>query len=435
MNRAILILALLFVAITAALLPSRLAVPPEITFSNDSGSYHRGALHLARSWFYSVDGVTATSGREPSYSLFLAGIYKVFGEGNRSAIFIAQATLYLASVLFFLKEFRSIGGKTATTIAGAFLLLSPSTFHSIFMVYREIFALSLFLLFIAMLFRATRMWSNWPLIIGAMFLGGFILTYISFMFLPLFLLPAFVFFRFRPFHIALLIGIPLLCLVAWGTRNARVSEWQLLNPVRSAAIWSMRAMHAEVQDPLDPLRCVWVEYVSRDRSQEPAEGICRPETVRYTAWIEAFPKTIAGARALQRESYRHILRHLPMYLWGSLVWGMEYHFPFLNGWGRTYNIMVSIGALIIYSGILLFLWNIKKLWRKEYWFLVLPILYGTLLFSLTQGLPRYRMPTLFCYAAISAVGYAFLSTSRTSSSTPPGDSSTETFRGGDEEEK
>lgn len=274
------------------------------------------------------------------------------------------------------------------------------------MVYREILALSLFLLFVAMLLRYIRKRSLQSAFAGAACLGGLILTYISFMFFPLFLIPMFVLFRFRSSAISLLLGIPLLFLIAWGARNALVSEWQLLNPVRSAAIWSMRAMHAEAQDPLDPLRCVYVEYVSRDRSQEPETGLCRPEDVRAVAWREEFPKTIIGAHAMQKEAHRRILHHIPMYIWGSLVWSMEYHFPFLNGWGRVYNILVSIGAVIVHSGIAIFLWNIKKLWRREYWFLMLPILYGTLLFSLTQGLPRYRIPTLFCYAAIAAIGYA-----------------------------
>ena len=242
-------------------------------------------------------------------------------------------------------------------------------------------------------------------------MGYLIITYMSFMFFPLFILPALFFLRFRPTHIALLVIIPFFFLLAWGGRNALQSEWQLLNPSRAAATWGMRAIHAELQDPLDPLRCIWVEYVSRDLSQAP-DRICRPENMLPVEWMTAFPNTIAGSRTLQKEAHRRIFKNFPMYLWGTLIWSMEFHFPFLNGWGRFYNILACIGAIIIYTGCLISLVRIKKLWRHEYWLFLFPIFYGTALFSLTLALPRYRMPILFCYVTIAAIGYSSLNFKR-----------------------
>lgn len=399
--------AFLYLAISGALLPTRLALPPEITFSNDAGSYHLGAVHLARSGFYSVDGINPTHQREPGLSLFLAALYRLFGEGNRAAIFIAQTLLHLMGVLLFCREFRHVSSKSAAVIAGAFLLLLPPVFHSNFTVYRESLALSLFLLAATFLLSTKRTGSTSHAFLAGLSLGGVVLTYMSFMLLPLMLLPVLFFLRVRPMQIAIAIGLPLLFLLSWGARNAWHEEWVLVDPFPVAGILRMRAIHAEMQRPLDPLRCVWVEYVSRDRSQEPLpRGICRPEEVFDADWVKPYPQTIQEARLLQQESKRRIAQHLPMYLWQTVVWAAEYHFPFLNGWGFAFNVASSLGTLLIYGGCAIAIVRVRRLWRNEYLFFLLPILYGTASFSLMQAFPRYRMPTLFAYCAFAGIGYA-----------------------------
>jgi len=408
MKKAPLLLAIsisLFAGIFFALLPSRLAMPMTQTFSNDAVSYHEGAIHIARSGFYSRDGVTPTAGREPGYSFFLAGIYKIFGEGNRTAIYIAQALLHLVATLFFFSEFRRVAGERTALMAAGFLLLLPGIFHGFFTVYRESLALSLFLLTIASVFRTQRTMKVWNVVLSGMLFGILILTYIPLMFFPFFMGAGLWYMRFKKQDIAIIIILPLLFLLGWGIRNDIHGEWQLLNPFRSAGTWRMRAIHAEMQDPLDPLRCLYSEYISHDRSTVP-KGLCHPEDVLEVEWVEPFPETIPKVRALEREAKRRILHHLPMYLWGSSVWSIEYHLPFLNGWGFTYNLLESLGALLIYIGCGAFLLRAKKFWKREYILFILPILYGTTLFSLTQALPRYRVPIIFCYIAISAIGYA-----------------------------
>ena len=401
--------ALLYLAISGVLLPTRLALPPEITFNNDAGSYHLGAVHLARSGFYSVDGIHPTLQREPGLSLFLAALYRIFGEGNRTAIFIAQTLLHLLGVLLFCRELRLMSSKSAAVIAGIFLLLLPPVFHSNFTVYRESLALSLFLLAATFLLSTKRTGRFSHALLAGLFLGGVVLTYMSFMFLPIVLLPALFFLRVRPAHIAIAIGLPLLFRLSWGARNAWHEEWVLVDPFPVAGILRMRAIHAEMQRPLDPLRCVWVEYVSRDRSQEPLpRGICRPEEVLDVDWVKPYPQTIEEARLLQQESKRRIVRHLPMYLWGTVVWAAEYHFPFLNGWGFAFNVASSLGTLLVYGGCAIAIIRVRRLWRNEYLLFLLPILYGTASFSLMQAFPRYRMPTLFAYCALAGIGYASL---------------------------
>ena len=37
--------------------------------------------------------------------------------------------------------------------------------------------------------------------------------------------------------------------------------------------------------------------------------------------------------------------------------------------------------------------------------LLMLIAYSTVIYALTDGIPRYLMPTIFCYSALAAVGY------------------------------
>ena len=398
---------LLFLGITAVLLPSRLQEPAATSFANDSAEYHAGALNIARSGFYSVDGEFPMMGREPGYSLFLGALYTIFGEGNRVAIFLAQAILYLFSVLFFLPEFKKISGERAAVICGFLLLLHPPIFHMAFKVYRESLALSFALIFATFFLRALRTKEWLPIVLSGVSLGVLILTYFSFLLLPVALIPLLLFLRFPLKKGAMMIALPLLILCLWGMRNAAYGRFQFLTPHRTATVWAMRATQAEEQKFVDPASCLYSEYVTRSWPGMPRES-CRAEGFRYGSWISPFPQTDEEFRTLDRESKSRIVAHLPMYLFASVFWFIEYHLPYVNGWGILYNVLSILAELIAYAGIAIFFLRVRTCFRKIHLFFMMTALYGAALFSLMYAEPRYRMPTFFCYAALSSLGYASL---------------------------
>lgn len=395
----------LYLLITALLLPSRLAIDPDITFSNDSSSYHNGAIHIARSGFYSLDGIEPEIGREPGYSLFLAGLYVLFGEGNRIAIFLTQALLYLVATLLFLRELRHISSERAAMICGALLLFLPPVFHITLTVYRESVTLSL-ILFMSTAWLSLRLMPSLKMaaITGILF-GMLLLTYIPFMFFPFLLFGLCMYLRMQWQHVVTIFLISFTFLGAWGTRNEKYDEWTLLKTYRTAGIWAMRADQAETFGILDPFRCILSEYITR-RTPDHLKNHCHSGGFAHATWVSEFPDTAEGKIALEKEAKRRIFEHPLNYAWHTAINTLTYHLPYVNGWGFLYNVTAALGTVILYTGIITFLVHIRKLWNKEYLFFLILALYPAIIFSLTYPLPRYRMPTLFCYAAFASVGYA-----------------------------
>ncbi|HLC76296.1 MAG TPA: hypothetical protein VJB82_04250 [Candidatus Peribacterales bacterium] len=404
----LLVCSLLFICIWAALLPGMLALDPTITFGNDTSDYHGAALHIVREGFYSMDGIQPMMGREPGYSMFLGTLYFLFGEGNRIAIYGAQAMLYFAASLFFLREFRKLYGERTACIALMMLFLLPPVFYLIFKVYREGIALSFFMLFGALLLSLTRQPSI-PKAIGAgTALGAAILTYISFLFLPILLIASGYFMKIRMRYMVIMIAIPIIAVSGWGMRNAAYGDFRIMPIARAADVWTMRATQVTALAPLDPFHCIVSRYFTHQFDRVPA-NLCRPEgQFAYASWFPACMDEPEGARSCVRKAHAEIFRHFPTFVWQSLFWILEYHFPNVNGWGRIYNLLTAGAEILVYIGCGAFFLTLRKHWQRSSLLFLTIIFYGTSIFALTQSLPRYRMPTLFCYIAISAIGYAAL---------------------------
>ena len=61
--------------------------------------------------------------------------------------------------------------------------------------------------------------------------------------------------------------------------------------------------------------------------------------------------------------------------------------------------------VLIYVGMLFSLAS----WKNRFvWPLLVLIAYNTAVFSLTDATPRYLLPVIFCYMALSGIGYAKL---------------------------
>lgn len=402
-RRGALLFTAAFILIWFMLLPGRLAVPPSATFVDDASQYNAAAVHLVQDGMYSLDGVEPFFAREPGMSVFLAGVYSVFGVENRVAIFTIHMVLVLAATLFFASEFRKQAGEPA---AGAFLLLMalcPPVYHVIYTPVREALALSL-ALFVAgcvMKHVRTRDW-RYAAMTGVL-MGALSLTYTTFLLLPVLLLPTLWFIGVNWKRLLLMLGLMALTMAPWGMRNQRLTGDLCLTGCNRAALqWYVRGVQSEGMTGLEPFRCLWSEYVSRDWTGR--SDVCSFNGVMHRRWPDGFKATPEDLAAGE-EGIGLIIKHLPNYLWLSFTDIFELHLPYVNGWGFAYNALAALSMFVIYLGMLFSL----TLWRNRFfWPLLVFIAYNTAVFSLTDAIPRYLLPVIFCYMALSGVGYARL---------------------------
>ncbi len=390
-----------FLIVVGVLLPGRISVPPAQTFVDDASQYHLTAVQVAEKNFFSIDGVTPYAYREPGYSVFLGALYKVFGTGNRAAIFLGQALLLLAAALLFVTRLKHIGVSAgARDLCLALLLLFPATLHIVFFVYRECFVLSLMLLLASAVLEFRRV-QTWKLAaaIGVL-LAAINLSYLSFLFLPLVFVPMTWLERWKWKYLLAIVALPYALTLLWGFRNqAADGEFRLIDPDRTAVMWYVRGEQAERVTAWEAPMCLWAEYISRDWTGR--SDACSFNGLMHRMWPDGKP--LGNEKAIAKLGQAKILKHLPNYLAFSAWDVVEFHLPYVNGWGRLYNILAALGSLIVYIGCFLGLPALKK---KELAFFWLVTGYTVAVFVLTDATPRYLMPIVFCYALLASVGYS-----------------------------
>ncbi len=367
----------------------------------DAEGYHSGAVSLLTVGQYQFRGLPYTE-REPGQSIFLAGIYAVFGIGNFGAVFLVHWIISALAIVCLAGEVRRAHGERAAIIAGGLLLLSAPIFHTIFTLNREALALALFQWLTCMLLRLHRTRRTADALIASALFGTLLTTYVPYMFLPAFLLPTLLWIGVRPRHVATLMIGPCVMLGLWGLWvQKHTGTFCVSTCHRSAVMWYVRGEQARELRGLEPLRCLWSEYVTRDWSGRSPS--CAYAGIYHRDWPNGLyldDRDIIAAQEGRREIRKHFLNHL----WFSVFSGIELHLPYVNGWGRWYNIAAVLWTAIVYFGIP---WGIGR-WRKPsalLWICWALIAYATSFFSVTYALPRFLLPVMFAYAVLAGIGY------------------------------
>lgn len=404
-KRAIAIGLGLFAVIWLIIFISWYHFPANATFESDALEYAQTAVHLAQSGFYSLDGVHAYSVREPGYSVFLAGLFLLFGLMNPLAVFIAQGLLYVAACLTFCRELgRSFSTKIAD-LSFLLLILCIPVYRAIFSAYREAFTLCLFLFFAALTLSFLRR-QSWTKAAGmGALLAYIILTYYSFVFFPLFLCAYLFWIKIPKKYLVTLLLIPIVVVGVWGYRNLMsTGSFRVIDPHRTAVMWYVRGEQAERVHGAEPLLCLWSEYISRNWSHR--SSACSFNGLMHAKWPGNIP--LSDDAQIGRAGQQKILAHFGWYLWFSGFEVVELHIPYVGGgWSHAYNLLAAISMLILYIGLMPL---IRKKPDRIQGFFLLIIVYNTLVFVLTDATPRYLIPVIFCYAALSAAGYSRLLT-------------------------
>lgn len=392
----------LYLFCAAILFPFLIGVPWDSVFASDAVGYSTGAKNLLLQGFYTFDGVHPFLDREPGMSFFLVPIYALFGIENVFGLVLVQSVLYFLAAWWFCVSLAKIADGKAAGMCFLLLLTSGSVFHTIFSAYRECLVLTLFLCFGAA-YLSTRTKSSWIMtILMGILLGYIILTYYSFVFLPLFLIPAWWRDRRSLKELTVVFLVCYAVLLPWALRNYSYDgRFRIIDNRRTAVMWYVRGEQAQQIRGLEPIRCLWSEYVSRDwTGRSPA---CSYNGLMNTHWSEGFDlQADYGEEA--RAGKAKILANVPFYLWFSLFEITELHLPYLGGgWSHAYNLYAALTAAILYVG---FFVGIRRLKDPAFSLFLALIVYNTAVFILTDATPRYLLPVFFCYAAVAGIGYA-----------------------------
>lgn len=393
---------IIFAVLWGLLLPLRLALPLSQVLLDDAGQYSTPAVHLVQDGMYSLDGVTPYFAREPGMSVWLAAIYTVAGVENTTAVFVFQGMLLLAAMILFARELKYHAGERAAGLSFLLMTIVAPVYHTVFSLYRESLALSLGLLFVTCLLQLLRTKKAAAAALAGMCLGAMALTYATFLLLPVILFPVLLFLRVRWQHVFLCAVMMAAVLAPWGIRNMRHTGSLCLTGCNRAAVqWYVRGVQSREVHGIEPLRCLYSEYVSRDWTGRSA--YCSFNGVMHVRWPEGF-KALPEDRAAGKEGLQMIARHPFNYLWLSVFEVLELHLPYVNGWGFVYNLLAVLSMFVVYLGAL---FSIPVLLaRKPFALILLSILlYHTAVFALTDATPRYLLPVIFCYSALSGIGY------------------------------
>lgn len=401
---------LVFSVIFLVLVPGRLRESPVLTFSSDASDYHNGAIHILHNHSYSVDGVTPFTDREPGQSIFLAMVYGVFGDGNRLAIYGSQALLYFLSLWLFCKNVKKLTNTRVALISQWIGILFPPIWCVLLFPNREALALSLGMFCVASFMKYQARQTAGTAVLTGLLLAGIILTYIPLLLLPLIYALVWRCWKLPWRHLLLVLICAWLPIGLWGVRNSQVlHRFCIARCTTQAIVWHVRGVQAEQVTGLEPLRCLWSEYISRNwTGRSPA---CSFNAVKNAQWPHGTHANQADDQRVAIIGKQKIKTHFLNYLWFSVVDVLEIHFPFVNSWGRIYNVLAALGSAVVYLGISLFAWALacrRLAWKSNFWlFLFIPA-YLVTFFALTDGTPRYLMPVIFCYFFGAALGYDVL---------------------------
>lgn len=399
-------IAILFVVTITAFSFWVASLPKSEIISGDGAVYSTLAENILTTGGYTWEGKPFFE-REPGMPVFLAGVYAVFGAQNVMAVFFIQAFLYLVAVLIFCRAIRPSIGDIAMCITAGVLLLSPLILKITFSLYRESLALSLFLFGISALITWIHTRKGPFAVIAGALLGCAILVYAPLLLLPIFLLPFFFILKLRWQHIVLfLCAVGIVC-APWVVRNIQLQGSPCFTGCyRNVLQWYVRAEQSEQLFGLEPLRCLYAEYISRDWSGR--SPYCSFNAVWHSKWPEGFVGVPADAE-VTKVSQQKIFANFPNYLWMSLFEIVEFHIPFVGAFGgTTLNLAISLGMLIVYIGCACWLWFLVRYRRRPAVLEVLLLLimaYSIALFALTDATPRYLVPLFFCYAVLSGIGF------------------------------
>jgi len=229
------------------------SLSPKTVIQSDTPRYEEPALQYLKEGTLAIapqSEKTTTLSTTPVYSLFIVGIYKVFGEKNHPALMIAQIIVSaLTLFLIFLLALQLWGSKTAVIVAGLMAIEPLQTLYA-----QSILSETLFTFFLAFSLLAftyllsTKNKFKWALLLGLMLTLATMTRPISYYLVFCIILGLVIFKQYvthswsQLLSICLLILLPfLLTTTFWKVRNENLTGVYALNDAMSETLLYYKA--------------------------------------------------------------------------------------------------------------------------------------------------------------------------------------------------
>lgn len=229
------------------------SISPKTVIQSDTPRYEEPALQYLKKGTLAIapqSEKTTTLSTTPVYSLFIVGIYKVFGEKNHPALMIAQIIVSaLTLLLIFLLALQLWGSKTAVIAAGLMATEPLQTLYA-----QSILSETLFTFFLAFSLLAftyllsTKNKFKWALLLGLMLTLATMTRPISYYLVFCIILGLVIFKQYvtqswsQLLTICLLILLPfLLTTTFWKVRNENLTGIYALNDAMSETLLYYKA--------------------------------------------------------------------------------------------------------------------------------------------------------------------------------------------------
>jgi len=357
---------------------------PHVLLFPDENSFDKIAWSVASQGQYAIDG-RPTTYRPPSYVIFMAALYKIFGHHYR-VVRAAQAFMGLGLVLVLIGIANELRWSVKTQWAVACL----TTFYPFFIYYESHLMSDASLTFwhAAALLSIVR-WHLDPTSEGRAALVGFCFAVLCLMkgiFIPLFAfviaMEAFLAWRAKsgpfPWRSFMAAGFVFaLPLFLWALRNERTFGRFMLDGHGGSTMIETIVFHDRVKDGTYPE--VWAHHPLRQKTEAMSES---DRDAFYSSYVKNYVRQHPRLYALQSlERFKDLWRFYP-----------RQDIQFREG-RRSLTLMSLLTEPFLILAGLVGLFRARRRWRELYPFYATLFL-TTAAYALITGQMRYRLPLM-----------------------------------------
>ncbi|HCL00359.1 MAG TPA: hypothetical protein DHW42_09700 [Candidatus Marinimicrobia bacterium] len=364
----------------------------------DALEYYSIAENILGNHSFSIDGVEPTARRSPGYPFFLAFCMAIVGN-NPNYLYFIQALFNILTILFGYLAMRRFAIKPQIRLLILFLFIFSTSFIYVNVFYAEIATM----FFVALLFYISVIQklnnkNTLRAVLQGIIIGILILLRPTFLYLPIFIIMAVIFYRicFHNLHCKeyIIASILALCmLLPWSIRNRLVfHQWIPLVSAGGSELWQA---NLEIED-----RAVWYSVTDIGKYKDQRAQSAQLQSRLRSEYIEQFnlSSSIELNNYLKQRTKEIIFSH--PFRYAVLCLNRFLIFWFSPPIGATTLKSISpilfwIILIFKYSITILAITGLRQLSKhnfEQFCPIILLVVYLTLLHSAVHSIQRYFLP-------------------------------------------
>jgi len=368
--------------------------------NRDALEYYSTAENILENHSFSIDGIQPTARRSPGYPLFLAFCMAIVGS-NPNYLYFIQALVNILTIFFVYLSMRRFAIKPQIRLLILFLFIFSTTFIYVNVFYAEIvtmFFVSL-LLYISVIQKLNDK-KTLRAVLQGIIIGILILLRPTFLYLPIFIVMAVIFYWICFHNINckeyIIVSVIAMCmLLPWSIRNRIVfHQWIPLVNAGGSELWQA---NLEIED-----RVIWYSVTDIGKYEDHRTQSAQLQSRLRSEYIKQFnlSSSIELNDYLKKRTKEIILSH--PFRYAVLCLNRFLIFWFSPPIGATTLKSISpilfwIVLIFKYSMTILAvtgLWQLSKKHFHQFYLIILLVVYLTLLHSAVHSIQRYFLPLL-----------------------------------------